>query len=34
MLGAIQFTLTLGESSEAKETVSPSKEAFAGEIIL
>ena len=33
-LGAIQFILTLGAISEAKDTVSPSREALTGEIIL
>ena len=33
-LGAIQFTLTLGASSDAKDIVKPSKEAFTGDMIL
>jgi len=34
ILGAIQLTLTFGESSDAKDTVKPSNEALTGEIML
>ena len=33
-LGAMQFILMLGANSDAKDTVSPSRDALTGDIIL